>query len=250
MRVVLISRYPRVDTPGWKRRVAEELRDAGADVHVLYSKSHLVDQARAGLREEGFGVFKRYVSLRGGGDVAAQPKQSLADWAAEQGMGVHRFRKLGQPDTLERLRELAPDLLILVGADIVPASVLAIPKIGTINPHYGMLPAYRGMNVTEWSVLHGQPVGVTVHMVDPGIDTGDIILREEIPISPGETWETLRAKHQDVAARLLPRAALALRDGTAERTPQHPHEGRQYYRMHPALRHIAEAKLAGAPSTH
>jgi methionyl-tRNA formyltransferase len=99
------------------------------------------------------------------------------------------------------------------------------------------------MNVTEWSVFNGDQVGVTIHLVDEGIDSGDILLREEIALEPGETLTTLRRKHQDVAARLLVRAALELRDGTATPVAQDPADGRQYYRMHPALRAVAEARL-------
>src|SRR5204862_2560657 len=101
------------------------------------------------------------------------------------------------------LRQLQPDLLILAGADIVPASVLAVPTAGTINAHYGLLPRYRGMNVAEWSVYNGDPAGVSIHVVDPGIDTGDILASEEIPLDPSETFQSLRAKQQALAARLL-----------------------------------------------
>jgi folate-dependent phosphoribosylglycinamide formyltransferase PurN len=256
MRAVLVSRYPRVDTPLWKRRVAESLLDAGVELAVLYSRASLADQARAGLRQDGFrGVVARYAALRGrgarrpGADRAraeatdAEQTRSLAEWAAERGIPVVRARRLDDDGALGALRALAPDLLVLAGADLVPAATLETPRLGTINPHYGLLPAYRGMNVTEWSVYRGDPVGVTVHLVDPGIDTGDILAREEIAVAPGETFSSLRAKHQEVAARLLVSAALALRDGTAQRTPQAPADGRQYFVMHPALRRVAERRL-------
>ena len=138
----------------------------------------------------------------------------------------------------------APDLVLLTGSDIAPASLLAIPRVATINAHYGLLPRYRGMNVTEWSLFHGDPPGVSVHIVDPGIDTGDILLREEIPCPPGATLQSLRAAHQQTAARLLVAAALQLRDGSERRTPQRADDGRQYYRMHPALRARVERALA------
>jgi methionyl-tRNA formyltransferase len=244
VRAVLVSRYPRVDTPEWKRRVADGLLAAGIEIAVLYSQATLIDQARAGLREEGVGVVRRYLTLRRGSRASEAPTQSLADWARERALPVEGSRRL----EAEQLRRLGPDLVLLLGADIVPAPVLAVPRLGTINAHYGLLPAYRGMNVTEWSVLRGDPVGVTVHLVDPGVDTGDILLREEIALEPGETFATLRRKHQDVAARLLVSAALQLRDGTARRLPQAPEHGRQYYRMHPTLRRLAEARLADPAS--
>ena len=241
MRAVLISRYPRVDTNAWKQRVAGDLLAAGVEVAVLYSRSALADQARAGLREEGLGVVRRYMALRDGAEPGSPPSRSLAEWASERGLHVEYGRRLGQ--SVEALRNLEPALLVLLGSDIVPTTVLEIPPRGTINPHYGLLPAFRGMNVTEWSVYCGAPVGVTVHLVDSGVDTGPILLREEISIEAGETFATLRRKHQDVAARLLVQAALDLRDGRAKPVAQDAADGRQYYRMHPALRLVAEARL-------
>ena len=240
MRAVLVSRYPRVDTPEWKRRVAAGLLDAGIDVAVLYSRAALVDQGRAGLREEGFGILRRYLDLRSSPGAGEPAAQSLAQWALARGLPVKRVRNLADPEPLRRLR---PDLVVLVGADLVPASMLEVPPLGTINPHYGLLPAYRGMNVTEWSVYRSDPVGVTVHLVDPGVDTGPILLQEEIGLEPGDTLASLRRRHQEFAARLLVEAAVQLRDGTARPRVQALEEGRQYYRMHPSLRRVAEARL-------
>ena len=97
----------------------------------------------------------------------------------------HHGVRLDEAKTIEWTRALAPDLLVLVGADIVPRPLLEIPRLGSLNPHYGLLPRYRGMNVTEWSIYHDDPVGVTVHAVDPGIDTGPIHLRRTIAVKPG-----------------------------------------------------------------
>jgi folate-dependent phosphoribosylglycinamide formyltransferase PurN len=241
VRAVLVSRFPRVDTRPWKREVASGLLEAGFDLSLLYSRASLLDQAQAGLREEGLGVVRRYLSLRAAEAPGAAPSVSLAAWAEERGIAVDGVRRLAE--AVPALERLAPDLLVLLGADIVPPEVLAVPRVGSINAHYGLLPAYRGMNVTEWSVYCDAPVGVTVHLVDTGVDTGPILLREEIAPAPGDTFATLRGKHQEVAARLLVRAARELRDGTAKPEAQDSAAGRQYYRMHPAVRRAAEARL-------
>jgi methionyl-tRNA formyltransferase len=245
MRAVIVSRFPRVDTLPWKRAVAEGLAIAGFDLAVLYSRARLVDQARAGLHAEGFGVLSRYASLRRDRtSLASAPLPTLADWAKQRSIPVVRASGLDQPDTIAALRRLEPELLVLTGADIVPATMLEIPRLGAINAHYGLLPRYRGMNVTEWSIFEGAPVGVTVHLVDTGIDTGDILLRETIALEPGETFTTLRAKQRQTATRLLVQAAVVLGDGSAQPTPQRLQDGRQYYRMHPMLRRAAEARLS------
>jgi methionyl-tRNA formyltransferase len=245
VRAVLVSRFPRVDTPEWKRQVADGLAAVGFDIAVAYSRATLRDQARAGLAEDGLGVLKRYTALRrGSGAASSGRRQTLASWAQQRGLPVIAASRLDDPEALAALRRLEPALLVLVGADIVPASMLAIPALGTINPHYGLLPAYRGMNVAEWSIFNGDPVGVTVHLVDRGIDTGDVLLSAEIALDPGETFETLRSKQRQLAVRLLVQTAVALRDGGARPASQRPEDGRQYYRMHPALRRLAEARLA------
>jgi methionyl-tRNA formyltransferase len=244
VRAVLLSRYPRVDTNAWKQCVGAELLHEGANVAVLYSHSSLLDQAAAGVREEGVGVVRRYLRLRGA-PAGGERRRTLAEWAREHGVPVSRIARLDDPEPLRRLK---PDVVVLVGAAIVPPALLAVPRLGTINAHYGMLPKYRGMNVTEWSVLRGDAVGVTVHLVDAGVDTGAILLQARIPIARGETFGTLRRKHQELAAELLVRAALQLRDGTARPEPQRPEDGRQFYRMHPAVRRVAEARLAAQAS--
>jgi len=248
MRISLVTRFPRVDTPAWKRKLAEALLGDGFQLSVVYSRSTLVDQFRAGLGEFGPGLMRRYLSLSGRSEPPGQtrpaPVETLAGWAQRRGVEVGRCGRLDDADCLATLRRLAPDILVLAGSDIVPASVLGVPSRGTINGHYGLLPRYRGMNVTEWSIWHDDPVGVSVHMVDPGIDTGDVLLTEPVEAVVGDTLETLRGKHQRVCGGLLLEAARSLRAGTERPARQDPAAGRQFYRMHSHLRDVVERKLA------
>ena len=100
------------------------------------------------------------------------------------------------------------------------------------------------MNVTEWSIYNDDPIGVSVHLVDRGIDTGPIVSRTPLRVSAGERLEDLRPRHQEACARLLAQACTALEAGLVEATPQRPSDGRQYYRMHPALLAAVDRKLA------
>ncbi len=244
MRAVLLSRYPRVDTAGWKRQVARQLLDDGVELAVVYSRSQLTEQVRAGIAEFGTGIAARYLKARREpGTADAAPATSLADWADARGIPVARHDRLGDEACLQALRELRPDLAILAGADIVPAAVLEIPRLGTLNAHYGLLPHYRGMNVTEWSVYHDDPVGVSVHWVDPGIDTGAILARTPITVAAGDTLADLRAKHRQAAAQLLVACSRSIAAGTEQPISQQPQDGRQYYRMHPELLRVVERKL-------
>lgn len=244
----MLSRYPRVDTMPWKCALAAELLADGVELSVVYSRSTLQDQLEAGLKQFGTGVVGRYLGSRSQGHAATNGSQrepvTLAAWARERGVPVVEQRRLASDGCIAAIDSLCPDVMVLVGADIVPAAVLRLARIGAVNAHYGLLPRYRGMNVTEWSIWHDDPVGVSVHMVDPGIDTGDILLQETVAVDHGDTLESLRAKHQASAARLLVAAVRGLRQGSVARLPQRPAEGKQYYRMHPELRRRVEEKLA------
>ncbi|MCB8984706.1 MAG: hypothetical protein H6659_12830 [Ardenticatenaceae bacterium] len=77
---------------------------------------------------------------------------------------------------------------------IIPESVLAIPKIGVLNLHPAYLPYNRGWHTPSWAILEGTPVGATLHFMDAGVDTGDIVHQKKVPVSPGDTAHTLYRK--------------------------------------------------------
>src|SRR6185503_15373151 len=110
---------------------------------------------------------------------------------------------LSHPDAITAVRNLAPDLLVHAGAGILRADLLAIPRLGTLNAHMGILPRYRGMNVAEWSRLLGGPTGCTVHFVDTGIDTGAIICVRRVDVSGCTTIGALRQRVDEAQIDLL-----------------------------------------------
>ena len=103
------------------------------------------------------------------------------------GLRSQRFARLGDADALAALRGARPICCCSPARTSSPPRCSRSRASARSTRTTGCCRAYRGMNVTEWSVLHGDPPGVTVHIVDPGIDTGDILLREEIPLPPGAT---------------------------------------------------------------
>ncbi len=243
MNLAILTRYPRVDTALWKQELAARLLTLGRHLTVIYTRSALSDQVRAGLGEFGFGVWERYRRARQASQDEA-PARTLTRWAEDHGVGVLRFGRIDERGLAGALTERRIDLLVLAGADIVPPAVLAIPKVATINAHFALLPRYRGMNVAEWSIYHDDPVGVSVHVVDPGIDTGDVVSTRGVPVVRGDTLETLRVQQRRVGVDLLGRAVEAAGAGRMPRSPQDAAAGRQFYRMHPVLRGHVVQKLA------
>jgi folate-dependent phosphoribosylglycinamide formyltransferase PurN len=244
LKIAILTRFPRADAAIWKVDLARQLLDAGADLVILYTRSARVDHLRAGLKEFGTGTWSQYRRLRHLDTEASPLGQSLSQWAEDRAVPVHRFRSISEPFCEDLLRKHRVDLLILAGADIVPNSILEIPRQGAINAHFGLLPAYRGMNVAEWSIYHDDPVAVSAHFVDRGIDTGDIISRELVPVELGDTLATIRVKQRRLATALLVDAVDKIFASLVTRTRQHAAEGRQFYRMHPLLKERVERKLA------
>jgi methionyl-tRNA formyltransferase len=114
------------------------------------------------------------------------------------------------------------DLIVVAGfARILKASVLGAPRLGCINVHPSLLPAYRGPHPVYWALANCERVtGVTVHYMDLGIDTGNIILQREVPIIPDDTEASLHPRLARVAASLLGESIALLAAGTAPSIPQ------------------------------
>ena len=130
-----------------------------------------------------------------------------------------------QPETIKnnadfrsRLSDLDPDAIIVVGyGRIIPQWMLDLPPLGNINLHASLLPKYRGAAPIQWAIARGENVtGVTSMKIDAGLDTGDILLQQEIPIAPDDTAETLGPKLAAVGADLTVATLASLRGGTIQ----------------------------------
>ena len=125
-----------------------------------------------------------------------------------------RVRK--NEEFLEELKKLAPDVIVVVAfGQILPVSVLTLPKYGCVNVHASLLPMYRGAAPLQWVIINGEKVsGVTTMQMDKGLDTGDMLLKEEVAIEPKERYETYHDKLSVVGAQLLIKTLDGLEAGT------------------------------------
>jgi len=151
----------------------------------------------------------------------------------------------GGPD-LERVRALNADVFIYAGCGILREHLLTLPRLGTLNAHMGLLPAMRGMNVAEWSVICGAPTGCTVHLIDGGIDTGDVLLFAPVDTTGASSVQKLRDRVDAAQVALLGRVVewVMRNDALPPRFSQAPADGRQYFVMHDDLRAILDRELA------
>ena len=128
-----------------------------------------------------------------------------------------------QPDRIKtneefraQLTALKPDAIIVVGyGRIIPQWMLDLPRFGNINLHASLLPKYRGAAPIQWAIANGETVtGNTTMRIDAGLDTGDILLQQELPITPDDTSETLAPRLAEMGADLLVATLAGLKAGT------------------------------------
>ena len=141
------------------------------------------------------------------------------------------------------LRSLAPDVIFLRGCGIIHREILEIPKVGVLNAHFGELPKYRGVYATEWAILHGDRPLITLHFVNEGVDTGDVIATRQVPLRPGATLASVRDESSRIGGELLVDVMDVLQEGTLKAQRQGPGQGVQYFSMHPRIYAAAERKL-------
>lgn len=142
--------------------------------------------------------------------------------ALELGIPILQPEKIRQPEIVEQLRAFAPDLLIVMAyGQILPKSVLEIPKIAPINLHASLLPRHRGASPIQAAILAGDAEsGITVMHMDVGLDTGDLILQKRFPLAPNETGGSLHDRLGIVAAEALDTALDLAERGQLPRIPQ------------------------------
>jgi len=147
----------------------------------------------------------------------------VKEYALQKNIPVYQPEKVKEnTEILGLLKNLNPDVICVVAyGKILPTSILEIPKHGSINVHASLLPKYRGAAPIQWAIINGEKkTGVATMYMDEGMDTGDIILTEEVEIdediTTGELWNELA----DLGGKLLVETLKEIENGTATRTKQ------------------------------
>jgi methionyl-tRNA formyltransferase len=144
--------------------------------------------------------------------------------AAENlGLSIYQPEKIKKNEELRtKLLEIAPAAIIVVGyGRIIPPWMLELPKFGNINLHASLLPKYRGAAPIQWAIANAETVtGVTTMKIDEGLDTGDMLLQQELAISPEDTAETLAPRLAALGAELMIETLRGLEGGTMRPEPQ------------------------------
>jgi len=154
-----------------------------------------------------------------GYEVKPPPVKQLAEKA---GIRVFQPAKLKDPATQEFLSQFHPDAIVVVAyGRIIPPWMIDLPRLGCINLHASLLPKYRGAAPIPWALIRGErATGVTTMKIDPGMDTGDILLMREEEIREEDTAETLATRLSSLGADLMVETLHGLERGEITPRPQ------------------------------
>ena len=147
----------------------------------------------------------------------------VKEFAIEKDLKTYQPQKVkGNTEFIEEIENLKPDVICVVAyGKILPREILEIPKYGCINVHGSLLPAYRGAAPIQWAVLNGEKkTGITTMYMDIGMDTGDMILKEEVEIGEDETTGELWDRLSKIGGKLLVETLKQIEKGTAPREKQ------------------------------
>jgi methionyl-tRNA formyltransferase len=135
---------------------------------------------------------------------------------------IHQPQKIRAPEFQSVLEAPAPDAIVIIAyGQIIPARLLTIPKLGWINLHASLLPKYRGAAPINWAIVNGETIsGLTTMRIDAGMDTGDMLLQQEIPIGLNETAPELATRMSEAGAPLMLETLRGLGSGAITPRPQ------------------------------
>lgn len=147
----------------------------------------------------------------------------VKEYALEKNLKIYQPIKIkNNTEFLDEIKTLNPDVICVVAyGKILPKEILEIPKLGCINVHGSLLPKYRGAAPIQWAVLNGdKTTGITTMYMNEGMDTGDMILKEEVEIGPEETTGDLWQKLSKIGGEILVKTLKLIEEGKAPREKQ------------------------------
>lgn len=147
----------------------------------------------------------------------------VKEYAVLKNIPIYQPEKVkNNTEIIKTIQDLNPDVICVVAyGKILPKEILDIPKLGAINVHGSLLPQYRGSAPIQWAVLNGDEItGITTMYMDEGMDTGDIILKQEVEIGEDETTGELWEKLADIGGKLLVETLKQIEEGKAPREKQ------------------------------
>lgn len=173
-------------------------------------------------------MLERKAQVVGVFTQSREQARSNADWADLSPLcrmyqvPVFHFRKISDPETIEKIRDLRPEIIFVLGlSQLLPPDFLRIPPMGVIGSHPALLPENRGQHPLIWALVKGlKKSGLSLFYIDEGVDSGDIALQREFPIEITDTAKNLYQKIKRLGAEMVRELITKLEKGEVPRIPQ------------------------------
>lgn len=158
-----------------------------------------------------------------GGQLAESPVKAAASAFK---IPLYQPERIRRPESIELIKSFDPEIMIVVGyGQIIPQSIIDLPRHGILNVHASLLPKYRGAAPIQWAIANGEAeTGVTIMQIDAGLDTGDMLLKAKTEIGADETAPELSSRLAPLGAELLLDALRLIAQGKAQREKQNDTE--------------------------
>lgn len=174
--------------------------------------------------------------------VIGTPVKQLAE---KHNLPILQPHSLKEDDFKAQLRQLNPDIFVVVAFKILPKDVINIPKFGSVNLHSSLLPKYRGAAPINWAVLNGdQETGITIFQIEPKVDTGDMLLQRKITIEESDTCQEVHDKLSVLGSASLLEALNNLESGKVTKIPQDDSLATKAPKIYPEMGEIDWTKPA------
>jgi methionyl-tRNA formyltransferase len=170
------------------------------------------------------GVFTQPDRPKGRSKQVAESPVKRA--ALTAGLTVYQPERVRRPESVEVVKSLGPELMVVVGyGQIIPQTIIDLPKYGILNVHASLLPKYRGAAPIQWAIANGETrTGVTIMQIDAGLDTGDMLLKASVLIAEDETAPELSTRLASLGAGLLIEALQQISTQSVRREKQNEAE--------------------------
>lgn len=142
----------------------------------------------------------------------------VKQFAIENNIPVYQPEKLkGNPEFVDQMKNLQPDLFVVVAFRILPKEIFKIPKFGSFNLHGSYLPKYRGAAPIQWALINGEiETGLTTFKLAEKVDTGNIYLQQKLEIFPEDNFETLHDRMSELGAKMVLETVNLIESGIYE----------------------------------
>ena len=170
---------------------------------------------------------------------------SNAQQFAQSGTKLIRCITLNDKIVEDTLQQFENKIVVFTGGGIIRENILRVAGDGIINCHMGVLPKYKGMDLPEWCMLENEPeqLGMTLHFMDQGVDTGNILKIVHVPLEKGDTIKSIREKFEPIMVESMVQVVEDWLGGSITPIKQPSQDNRQYFIMHERLLQLVDDKL-------